>query len=340
MISSLSSLAKQNEELRQEIELLKNAQPIESQSASCVCINKNFSNLEIILPKKIILSKLDFSQSSSLYFQGQVDIFSTISEEVEISLIINNISIHKLKKQLEIGNNQIGIFCNFNPILDENAIIYVKFSPKNQKSIYLQNISLFVWGTIKTQDKPKYQALNLNTGYLLSYIFNNNIYYKIVPKKEDEFCSNDFNNLDIASAYSFAYSKIKDEIYLFRINLNGDLFFSTLNGSETYLMSKIDSVSAVCANDKIYLFCISEEKCLYFEIDEFNNISFVKNLKENSFKLKSVYAYFNNYNNKIYIVLTDINNSNYLLEQTLENSNLIEQLKASYNISIETYEVL
>ena len=155
MINSLSTLAKQNEELRQEIELLKNSQSQESKLANCVCINKSFSNLEVILPKKIILSRLSFNQSSSLFFQGQINVFSTISEEVEFSLIINTVSIHKIKKKLNLGNNQINIFCNFNPILDENAVIFIKISPKNQKPIYLQDISLFVWGTVESQDKPR-----------------------------------------------------------------------------------------------------------------------------------------------------------------------------------------
>lgn len=340
MINSLSTLAKQNEELRQEIELLKNSQSQESKLANCVCINKSFSNLEVILPKKIILSKLSFNQSSSLFFQGQINVFSTISEEVEFSLIINTVSIHKFKKTLNLGNNQINIFCNFNPILDENAVIFIKISPKNQKPIYLQDISLFVCGTVESQDKPYYQTICLKSEYLLSFLFNNNIYYKIVPNKEDEFCFNDFQNLEIASAYSFAYSNFTNKIYLFRVNLNGDLFYSVLNENEHYLMSKISAVSTIFCNNKILVFCISENKCLYFEIDENGNMFLVKSLKVNYLKLKNVFAYFNDKNNKVYIILTDINNSNFLMEQTLETFNFSDNLNARYEVSIETYEDL
>ncbi len=338
MINNFSYLKRQTENLEQEIELLKLNNKKEEKSTNCVCINKNFSNLEVILPKKILLGYLNFSQTSSLYFQGQINIFLTQSESVEISLIVNNISIQKLEKNLVLGNNQINIFCNFTPILTENAVVFIKITPKNKNSIYIQEVSFFIWGMFETQNESTYQALELNNNYLISFLSSNNIYYKIIPKEENEFCFNEFENLDIGYGFSFAYSKESNQIFLFRINLNGDLFYSKLNETEEYLISKISYVSAISLNNILYVFCISDGKCLYFEIDELGNMSLTKTINTYFNKLVRVNAFYNDYNNKIYVNISDSKNSNYLMEQTIETTNVASNISASYSLTINTYE--
>ncbi len=144
--------------------------------------------------------------------------------------------------------------------------------------------------------------------------------------------------MDIGYGFSFAYSKESNQIFLFRINLNGDLFYSKLNETEEYLISKISYVSAISLNNILYVFCISDGKCLYFEIDELGNMSLTKTINTYFNKLVRVNAFYNDYNNKIYVNISDSKNSNYLMEQTIETTNVASNISASYSLTINTYE--
>lgn len=182
MIDAIANLTKKTNELELNIENLKRESSAEDKTPNCICINKNFNNQEVILTKRILLSKIKLTGKSNLCFQGQVEILLAFAQEVEICLLVNNIIAQKITKDCGVGTSQISIFCNFQPILVENVSISLKITPKSQKPIYLQSASIFVWGTIVDLNEVKYQAIELENNYLISLLHNQSIYYKLIEK--------------------------------------------------------------------------------------------------------------------------------------------------------------
>lgn len=337
MINIVSKLSDKIEELETQLDLIKNSASTEELSSTTVCINRNFSNLEIILPKKILLTKISLTGNSNLFFQGEVTLNLPTEEETEISLLAGNTIINKQTKLLQTGSNKISIFCNFSPILPDNMSIYLKITPKNQKVIYLQDVSIFIWGILKEEATQKYQALELSDKYLLSFSSAGSLYYKLASKEVNEYSLEDFEILDSVLSFSFAVNEESNEIFLFKIIDNGDLFFNKLNEKENYILSGVDDVSAVFSQGVFYVFYVKDKKAYSFEMNTSGIISEHKQIELNSSAIKTIYSYFNKTNNKVYVCISDANNSNYLLSQIIENKKVSEHLNVSYKILISTY---
>ena len=335
MINSYSALTKKTIELESQLEELKNNFENTESSPNCIVINKNFSNLEILLTKRVSLSKITFGKDSSLFFQGQVEIVSSANQEIIVSLLVNSTCAQKIVKDVSIGSNSIPIFCNFTPISVKNIYTYIKIEPKSQKAVYLQNISVAVWGASLESDDLSYQALELDDNYLISMLYNQTLYYKIIPKEKNEFLISDMDFIDYVVTYSFV--KITNDVLLFKVNERGDLFYSKLSEMEKFITGNVTAVSAVSTKNETFVFFIQNNACFQFQIDSENNISNFKKIECNNYKIKNVYAYCKKETDKVYIVLTDINNSNFLLEQINETKKQIENISANFNITFDVY---
>lgn len=332
MISPLSTLEKKVLELENNISEIENESKDGNITPNCVCVNKNFSNLEVILTKRTLISRITLQDSSGIFFQGQVVINSPTMQEVTFTLQVNSTSIQKVTSNVVPGENSISFFCNFTPILTEKMPIYLKIEPKEQKPIYLQTMSLFVWGTCFVDEETKYQALELNDKYLLSLSNFQTLYYKLVDKTNYEFVIEDFDELAEANSYCFVYSKGDDLVYLLRVSSDNELFFRKLGEQESFIMQNVTDVSACYKNGQIFAFVIIDEEMYSIEFDVNGHYSNPVRVNIINTKCKKLYAYIQNEADKIYLDITDINGNNFLLEQIDESKCCTENLNATYKI--------
>jgi hypothetical protein len=166
---------------------------------------------------------------------------------------------------------------------------------------------------------------------------NSRIYLKSSSKNsienQDEI---DFECIAIGKSHSLAYNINEDIIYLFRVDLYGNLFYSNLNlNNEKFISNNVEKVSCCYGNNKIYFSFISNRKCYTGEI--INNSVFINQLNLINGDFINTYLYFKD---KCYLIITKKDLSNYLLEESNNKFLNRDQLTASVSIDISTYEVI
>ncbi|MBQ8424535.1 MAG: hypothetical protein IJX17_00760 [Clostridia bacterium] len=335
MINRLLDLTNKNDEFEKYLESFENFQNKLSKNSTCLSCVRNFSNLEIILPKKILLTKLNGKEKSKIFFQCLIDFNSSFDEEIEFSLIVNDISIYKSNKKLNSGSNQVCIMQNYTPISSENLSVYIEISPLNEKTINLSMVSLFMWGKFDELETINYQALETKDYYLVSMLDNNSLYFAELEKIKNQLNFNDYNYINDAISYSISYNKNSDTIYLFRVDLMGNLFYSNLaNKNEIFLTNNITKVSSSISNNgSILVSYIKNNCCYYFEITN-NIVSVHKKLLNNNFLVNDCLCYYNKHRDKFCIIISTENESNYFIEQVSHNDCGIINISANYSISI------
>ena len=248
------------------------------------------------------------------------------------TLQANYTSIQKVTQTLIPGENTISFFCNFVPISTEKLPIYLKIEPKEQKPVYLQSASIFVWGTSYTSEEVKYQGIELDSQYLISLVYFQTIYYKLTQKNSNEFVLEDLEEFADGISCCFVYSKDDDKVYYFRISSNNELFFSELGKQEKFIMQGVSDVTACLQNNAFFVFILINEICYTFQIDKNGNWSMPTKLNTLNLKVKSLYAYMASNINRIYLNVTSTNGENYLFEQISESTGKSEKINASYKI--------
>lgn len=338
MIDQITELKNKTSELETKIQVLTEKQKNEESQTNCLSFSRNFSNLDIILPKKILVARIEPNQNLNILFQCQLDLTLASEESVEISLIVNEFKIYKTYKVLPVGSNQVSIMQNFKPLTDKKFSLYVQISPVTQKSILLNNISLFAWGNLKGNYSIDYQAINIGDKYLLSMLDNNCIYALKTNKELAEFNIADFDYVGTAISHSLIYDSINNTTYLFRVDLNGNLLYSNLDTkNEIFLTNNVSYVSAdISLTGKILVAIVKENECYYFEIDENKNVSIIRKLYVNSVTVARVLCYFNKFRNKFMIALSNPNDSNYLVEQINETISNSDTVNVEYEFTISS----
>lgn len=339
MIDSIKTLINKTNELEDKLNNLSQTQTISSASSGFASFSKNNISLSFSNLDNFLIAEFEVVASKHLYFQNQIELNLPISQNVKISLIVNDIAIYKTTRKVQEGFNQLSIMKSYVPLKSEQVKVYLKIVAEDGTPITIISNNLFVWGLYEKPIQLEYQVIETNDKYLLSYIENNGIYYKFVDKEEDSLNSEDFQYYGSATSYSFVFNKNADELFLFRIDLDGNLFFTEFyENNETYVTSNASHVATATDNNLTVVSYIKNNSCYTFEFDLNRNISNESMVFCYNFEIVKSYIYFNQYNNKFYLILTDANNSNYLTQSVLETKTEHKFINATYSISITTYE--
>ena len=339
MIDQLTDLTNKTNELEELVLNLKSNQESETSQTNCQSFSRNFSNLEIILPKKLLIARIEPLKKGNILFQCYVDLTLTTTESVEISFIVGGFSINKCNKILSAGSNQITIMQNYDPLTLEKFSVHIEITPLSQKPININYVSLFVWGNLFGSKDLEYQALELENNYFLSMLDNNCVYYATVNKDTGTYNLTDYTFLDLALSYCFLYSENDDTIYFFRVDLNGNLFYSDISTSkEIFLETNVSHVSADISSTShnILVTYVKNNQCFYFEINENKLISSHQRLYSNYVPISKSLCYYNKYSDKFILILTGSGENNYIIEQIkvdyLHNSEVV----ANYSFTATT----
>jgi hypothetical protein len=337
MIDTIKTLLNKTSALEEEISTLSETSQKTSETNGYICFNKNLINYSILSKQKISIAKIEVVKNSSLYFQTMVELNLSSSQKVTFSLIANNISIYKSTKSLSSGFNQITLMKSYTPLTSEEVDISLEITPIEEKQLLIENISLSVWGLASTQEITKYQVLELENEFLLAFLNNNYIYFTRTEKQDSINNSEDFVPYKSAKSFSYAYLAETKQLFLFRVDLSGRLFYSnTDDENEYFVTSNVSAVSACSSENSILVTYIKNGYCYYIELFD-NSFSIEKQIYCNSKALSDVYCYFNKYSNKFYVLMSDSNNSNFLVESASETKSFGENLSAKINLSITSY---
>lgn len=336
MIDKINELVRKTGELENKLLTLEAQQNEEMNRTNCLSFSHHFSNMEIILPKKIYITRIKPSNHSNIFFQCLVDVFLEESESVEISLIVNGLSIYKYLGVLSPGSNQVSIMQNYEPITLDRFSIYIEVTPQSRKAVYISSVTILSWGYFSDDVSPTYQALEVEDGYFLSMLSNGSIYYNLAGKETAALAFSDMTFLDNALSYSFVYSEKDYTMYLLRVDPDGNLFFGTLDkGNEIFITDNVTNVSADISDErKILVTYIKDNQCYYFEIDENKSVSVHRKLYYGYNKFVKTLCYYNKYCKKFLIIPTGELQSNFLFEELPESYFADNYISAEYNFTV------
>lgn len=340
MIDPIKTLINKTNELEDFISDFNNSNSETIYQNNFACFSKGLINLSFLNSNKMLIAKFETTQNKPLYFQNQVELNIPTSQTIKITLIINNIAIFRTTRKLEAGYNQFTIMKGYIPLISEQVEMYLQITSEEDSLLTIISNTLLVWGINNIKNNLDYQIIETNENYLLSYLNNNTLYYSYQPKDEIVLNAEDFLYHSIAKSYSFSYFKNENNLYLFKVDIDGNLFYVNMNdNNENFIKSNISHVSTYSNSDIILISIVSNNKVYVAEFDTNENISEFKEIESNNFIIVKSYVYFNEFNNKFYIILTDTNNSNYLISNLDNITTESHYINANYSISYSTYEV-
>lgn len=299
-------------------------------------INKKFLNLSILNSSMFKIAEFTSTNNNSLSLICKVKFYLPSSQNVEISLIVNNISIEKTTGKFTTGENEVTLVQNYQPLTNSNNIINVSISSLDKKQIELTSINLNIYGLDSDNFSTSYNFIKTQDSVWIMVLNNEELFLLNSPIENQYFNSSDFTYHSASKSASFA--KINETVYLFRVDTDENLKYSILpNSKETLLQTNISHVSA-SGNDSIILLVFIKNNKAFYMTFENNTTSNPKSLFPTK-SFTSTFTYYNNYNNKFYVILSDKNNSNYLVESKNEELEIGENLSTKILFNIETYEV-
>lgn len=340
MIDTIKTLLNKTAELEDKLNNISSKQSTNLNSNNFVCFSKGLLNLLFSNTDKLLIAEFETIENFALYFQNQIELNVPVSQTIKISLSINNITFFSSSRKLQAGYNQFTIMKSYMPLKSESVKLYLKIKTEDNSPITIISNNLLIWGICNHSNEITYQAIESNEHFYLSYLNNNSLFYAKKSKAEVELNSDDFSYYATALSYSFVYFKPKNKVYLFRVDLNGNLFYTDFDSNnETFIDSNISNVS-VTSNDNIILIStIKNGECNTFEMNQNEDISNQNLINSNGVMLSKSYLYFNNYNNAFYIVLSDKNSNNYITKSLSEYSDKNSLISATYLIKYSSYEV-
>ena len=338
MIDQLTELTNKTNELESKIQSLTEKQTFDELQTNSISFSRNFSSLEIIMPKRILVARIEPKQNLNILFQCQIDLDLSASENVEISFIANGFVIYKTYKILPAGSNQVSIMQNFKPLTNDKFSVYVEIIPTTQRPVILNHISLFAWGNLNGDYSIDYQAIDVGNKYLLSVNDNNCIYALKSDKEVGEFNISDLNYVGSGISHCFVYDSDGDITYLFRVDLSGNLFYSNFAAqNEIFLASGVSNVSAdMSSSGKMLVTYTKNSECYYFEINENHVVSIHRKVYSNSVLVKKVLCYYNPFRNKFLVILSSNSDNNYLIEELNENFSNSDTISVQYGFFVST----
>lgn len=330
MKDELKKIKNKTYELEQNIEQL-NLQ-IKSNNTISV-IQKDFLNFSILESKEFTLCTVTANYQTNIILNLKLNIYLPYSQNITYSLIINNNQILKEEKEFSAGQNIVEIVQPYFSIISQELTIKIKISPKFNKQILLQSAYLTIYGASKNEEDTEYRFCETNTQYLISLTKDNNLYYYICPKSNISLTLSDFKFY--TTCISHCFSSDSENIYLFRVDKNNNLFYSNfLNSEEIFISSDVNYVSAIYGKNRILVAFICKNQCCFCEI--YNNVlSNIKNI-QSIINCKKTFCSYDSSNDKFYILITTTNQDNYLIESISETSLGYETLTYNNSFSITT----
>lgn len=332
MNKEIKKLVAKTEDLEQQIETIVN-ETKNSNSASV--FQKNFLNYSILEEKTFVLSSIYATYSANILLSLKLNLFLPYAQSVETALLINNSVIKKEKFNCKIGDNVLDIIQSYYPQMDQNIEISIKVKPLESRQIILKNANLTIIGASQNEKNSEYKICERQNDYLISYIFDDKLFYTVAEKSNLSIDLSDFTFLSSSKSHCFVYDENSKKTYLFRVDNNYNLFYSELfNSEEIFIANNVKSVSAVYGNNRIFVAFIIENQCYYLEIS--NNLLSVKKSIDLIFGAKNCFVTYNQTNKKYYILITTITNENYLIESINEKHQNSENI--SFNCSFTLSE--
>lgn len=292
---------------------------------------KNLLNLNIIDNYKFHLRTLDNPNKNSQFYQVKIRFLNYSEQDITFNLFADNLQIANDTQAYNKGINEAVIYGTYSNLISDKIVIELQVKPRANKQLTILNTTMTVWGNSQTNDL-EYSASETESKYFISYISNNRLYYKYYNKSQN---ANDLDFTFYEEAISHSTCTLNENIYLFRVDLDGNLFFSNIDSfNENFICSDVSNISC-CANADTIIFCyISQNKCYYGEIK--NNVVISNNTLTTPFGLyKACYIYFNSTNSKFYIVVTNNKNNNYLLESISTANSSSENISANITLTID-----
>lgn len=340
MIDKIKTLLNKTNELEEKINTLSSNQSNIYNSTNFVCFSNGVLNLSMFNSDKLLLAEFETLENFPLYFQNQIELNIPTSQTIKISLSINKITFFKSTRKLQSGYNQFTIMKSFVPLKSEKVELYLKITTEDNSPITIISNTLFVWGINSYSNNVSYQILETEENYYLSYLNSNLLYYTKIDKKETELNSEDFTYYSGAISYSFAYLKSIDSVFLFRVDPDGNLFYTNIiNNNEKFIDSNISHISTAYKNNLILISVIKDNQCYTFEMNDNEIFSKPNLIDSNNISLTKSYLFYNKFNGDFYIILSDKYNSNYITKSLKEYNFNQHLINAQYSIEYQTYEV-
>ena len=290
----------------------------------------NLLNVNIVTRRTLTVKTIKNISNQNLFFQLTIKFFNYSNQDIKFDLLCDNIQIGTEQNNFQNGLFDITISGTYKNTISDSLNIFTSINPKNNKQVTVLSTKLTVWG-ISQSEQYEYDAILTSTYCILTYIANGRLYYKKFNKELDD---KDFDFLYLNDSISHSLTSHNDEVFLFRVDSEGNLFFSKfLNNNETFISKNVSKVSSCIFNNSILFTYISNGECYYGEI--INNIVISNNKITSIFgKFNNCYMYSENFNNRCYLILSKENGSNYLLENIKDNFSSSENIYADINLSI------
>lgn len=296
--------------------------------------NKNLLNKNIISGKTFRIKNIENNKSHALFFQLKIKFLNYNSQDIQFKLLADKILIGSETVNRDSGIGEMIVYGTYQNTISDTIKIDLFVNPKSNKQVTILDTTLTVWGD-KESFSEEYNAAETSTHYFLSYISNNRLYYKYFLKTSN-FEENDFVFFEEATAHSVCV--FNDEIIIFRVDPDGNLFYSKFGEfNEIFIENNVSKISCCNDNNSIIYSYISNENCFYGEIINGNIVS--NNQITVPFgKFTNCYNYYNKYNSKCYLIITKKDGSNYLLEDIKSQASSTENVSTQIGLEITTEE--
>lgn len=340
MINKITGLMNKTDELEKYLDSFKKVQNRTLNKNTCLSFLKNLSNAEVILPKKILLAKVDGKANSRIFFQGLIELSLPAKETIELTISVNDIAISSEQKTLSDGFNQVVIMRNYEPLVDGELSVYLTIKPKNQRQLFISGVSLFVWGDFDAESLDDYQVIEINDAYLITLSADGSLYYKLTAKEKGEFS---FSNLEFfapSKSHAIAFDEQNSKTMLLRVDPRGNLFATDFfKFDEKFITSGVSKVS-VAGNGcgEFLVSFIKNKSCYYFEMDIGKNFSLIKKLNTPYMVPASCTVIYNKFCGCYEISVSDKKQNNYLTRQVKESEGCADNISASYVIEVKKVE--
>ena len=282
------------------------------------------------------------------YFQLNTIIDADTVGNIALELLINEVAVITEERTLLVGQNQIILNKSFNPVQKENVTIALRV--KILSSGYactIVNNKLGAWGLVTESNNYNSIKMNLlkhNNQVILSYSENNQIFVTTSNIQEKSFNANDFSVIASGISHCFATSKHNNNVYFFRVDLSGNLFYSEYNSVLNEI--KIDQdVSVVfarkCCNavNEDMLICYIKNGVPMYRCMTNGVIGSATKFNVPNGNYIDIDIVDADDANRTYVVCTHQNLSNYIL-YSVEETNLtkfVNTLSAKLNVQLRKY---